>query len=258
MSKSIEILRYLRFSPDGTSKLRVRGELYESVSDIPDERVQKVIKRSIATMVDMAGGIEQLIEDGYLSAPVVLVPADPADATDFENRAEFVPTVVPPPTSLPVKEVKEIEEDPVAAEPAQKTGLSPTEPPVEPPTQAIDPAETVPLPKLSQDFGLSLDDTTPSLASQSFLTRLRGLRGRTPNNEVLGPPPDIASQINSILQGLIEQDPSFIGRRVEMRSAGKGELVFVVDGQYFESVSEITDPSAAQIIRSAISTWENR
>ncbi|MEM9774945.1 MAG: hypothetical protein AAF902_10210 [Chloroflexota bacterium] len=233
MSKSIEILRYLRFSPEGTNKLRIRGELYEAVDDIPDVRVQKVIKQAIVNMIDMAGGIENLIEEGYLSAPVVLVPAAPE--TDIDKI-----DVEPP------AEIESLIDEPV------------TEPKNEPAAKIIDPADAVPLPKLDHDFGLSINDQEPSLASQSFLSRLRGIRGRTPNNEVLGPPPDIASQINTVLQGLVEQDPSFVGRRIEMRSAGRGELVFVVDGQYFEGVSDITDPEAAQIIRKAISIWEKR
>ncbi|MEM8857497.1 MAG: hypothetical protein AAGD96_04210 [Chloroflexota bacterium] len=240
MSKSIEILRFLRFSPGGKRKMRIRGELYENVNDIPDERVRRVIKQSIVEMVEMAGGVEQLFEDGFFS----------------ELPAQMIVDVKPP----------AIEPEPKTAIEAAPTIREVVEDPIEKIKESVEVVHTdlnegyAPPPALKLNtFPPPTPEPESSLANQSFFGRLRGgLRGRTPNPEVMGPPPDIASQINTILQGMLEQSPQFVGRQVELRSSVNGELVFIVDGRSFDGVSEISDENAAQIIRQAISAWESR
>ena len=92
-----------------------------------------------------------------------------------------------------------------------------------------------------------------------MLNRFRNLTGRQPEkpqSSILYL--DIAGQINEFLQAKATADRSFVGRQVELRSAAGGDLQFIVDGQFYESVNEIPDESAANLFRSAIAEWESR
>ena len=229
MSKPIEIFRFLKLPPDGKRAMRIRGELVSDVSNIADERVQKVIRRSIAELVKMAGGLDVLIEEGLLEAPPPPTPPPPP--------AESAPNIIDPPSIAELKKAEQAATKQVETDAFQKS------------------------PEVDISFLRSIQDNQieqPKTADNSLLGRLRTLSGRQPTQSDPKPSLDIATQINTMLQARITKMPTLVGRQIELRSNFEGELLFMVDGRPYESMSEIPDEEAVGLFRAAISDWENR
>lgn len=227
MSKPIEIFRFLKLPPDGKRAMRIRGELVSDVSDIADERVQKVIRRSIAELVKMAGGIDVLIEEGLLEAP----------APPPQPPAESAPHIIDPTQITELKEAEQASTKQEATDPLQRSSEN------------------------EAAFLRSIQDNQveqPKTADNSLLGRFRTLSGRQPTQPESKPSLDIASQINTMLQARVTKMPTRVGRQIELRSNLGGELLFMVDGRPYESMAEIPDEEAVGLFRAAISDWENR
>ena len=224
MSKTIEILKFLRVTPEKKRLIQVRGKVYTNVDEIPDDRVKQIVRQSIAEMVTMAGGYDRLVDEGLLK-PVEKAPEpQPLEDSDLGQL---------------------VEEDRIAQSEAEPAAVKkPVSPQI--------------------DFGAQNQSEfadSPSAKSKngSLLNRFRNLTGRQPEkpqSSILHL--DIAGQINEFLQAKVVENQSFIGRQVELRSAIGGDLQFVVDGRFYESVNEIPDESAANLFRSAIAEWESR
>ena len=224
MSKTIEILKFLRVTPEKKRLIQVRGRLFTNVDDIPDERVQKVVRQSIAEMVLMAGGYEKLINEGFLE-PTKTHFTDPKPLADTDINELLAENKVD-----------------------QKLGAPKSE-------DSTLPSTTVNFESKPQNEPI----LNPNETSQgSLLSRFRNLTGRTPSkpqSSILSL--DIAGQINEILQQRLEEDRSFAGRQIELRSARGGDLQFVVDGRFYESVNDIPEESTATLFRNAITEWES-
>ena len=224
--------------------MRIRGELYATVDEIPDERVQRVIRRTIADMVNMAGGIERFIEDELIEVETQVIHEsvfDQSDGTNFsedEFEYDMADTLI-----LEQPQFEEKAPDP--------------EPPIEePPSQT--PEQKAFLESLqSQSFSAEPEPQTGRDAP-SFMSRIRNLTNRqTEESEELLPKLDMAGQINTILQKQLTKMPTLSDRHIELRSTISGELQFMVDGTAYESVNDIPDPEASSAFREAISAWEN-
>lgn len=234
MSKTIEILKFLRVSPEKKRLIQVRGKLFSSVDDIPDERVQHVVRQSIAEMVEMAGGIDQLIDGGYLEAPSVPL-------TEFLGEPDVTPEVVR----------EEVKVDPAVTVDQLKT---------EETNNVEKEVEKSVLSSLlvEKDVDRDLLEGTHDSNSGSLLNRFRSLTGRqTETIQSIVPKLDIAGQINDILQGKVEGNQAYVGRQVELRSALNGDLLFIVDGRSFDSVNDIQEESIADLFKAAIAEWES-
>lgn len=240
MSKTIEILRYLKSTSDGETKMRIRGELFSFVDDIPDVRVQRVIRRSIADMVEKAGGIERLMAEGLIDSP-----AEPQEA-DLSTEELIEPAVEPP----------------ALAERAIKVDYSEIEESIEekPNLNEVNRSDE----GMSQSQSAFLNSlrgqetTEPPSQDNSLIGRFRAIQNRPiPSRDELLPKLDIGSQINEILQAKIEKMPTLADRQIELRSKFGGELVFIVDGESYESVNDIPAGEAADVMRSAIAQWNS-
>ncbi|MFT7585998.1 MAG: hypothetical protein ACI9EW_002427 [Cellvibrionaceae bacterium] len=221
MSKTIEILKFLWVNPDKKRLIQVRGQVYSSVDDISDERVQRVVRQSVADMVQMAGGYEKLIADGFLKASKAQAPESFFKETEAKDEMG-----APPP----------IESKNINLELTQTNAEKPLPPP------------------------LNIDQKRQGdVDRESMLNRFRNLTNRKPEEPQSALPTlDIAGQINQVLQERIELDRSFIGRQLELRSTLQGDLLFIVDGRSYESVNDISDEVAASLFRDAIAEWEIR
>lgn len=231
MSKTIEILKFLRVTPEKKRLIQVRGEIYTAVDDIPDERVRQIVRQSIAEMVTMAGGYERLVADGLLKPAAVAPVAQPLDDADLADLAA------------------EDQTEPAAVTPAAPVAAPP---PVTQPTPVDiyqDPIINPPINNPSQN----------TANNGSLLNRFRTLAGRQPEQ-----PQEsiyklnIAEQIDRLVQAKLVGNPTFVGRLFELRSTAQGDLQFIVDGRSYDSVNDIPDEAAANLFRSAIAEWEAR
>ncbi len=228
--------------------MRIRGELYGSVDEIGDERVQHVIRKTIADLVDMAGGLEQMVEGGYLEG--LAVPETPT-----VQVSEPI-TIDSPAAELDLS--SELEEElsltvPLAV--SDKVGLDlSTESSASAEESAT--AEQKAFLEALRNQSFQTAEPEPAKPDGGLLGRLRGLSNRSgPESEELLPKLDIGSQINTILQNKITKMPTFSGRHIELRSKLRGELEFIVDGKSYDAVEEIPDDGVKQLLQSAIADW---
>ncbi|MFK7801903.1 MAG: hypothetical protein AB8G95_09745 [Anaerolineae bacterium] len=239
MSKTIEILKFLRVSPEKKRLIQVRGKLFSTVDDIADERVQHVVRQSIAEMVEMAGGVDRLVEGGYLKTADVPL-------------AEFLSEAAPETPKAPEK-IEPVAKEAVEVKPTIEPQISELKNEVTDMGQPLPPT-LLPKTEVSSDLLENQSDSN----NGSLLNRFRSLTGRKPEKpKSIVPKLDIAGQINEILQRMIEIDRSYVGRQVELRSAINGDLLFIVDGRSYDSVNDIQDESVANLFRAAIAEWEN-
>ena len=227
--------------------MRIRGELYGRVDEIADERVQHVIRKTIADLVDMAGGLEQMIENGYLegiAAGEISLPSHAIENSEPKTRLdddiveaiEISPAVdgprpVNPPTPSKAGESQRSAEESATAE--QKAFLE----------------------ALRNQSSSTAESESPK-PDGGLLGRLRGISSRsTLESDELLPKLDIGSQINTILQNKITKMPTFSGRHIELRSKLRGELEFIVDGKSYDAVEEIPDDGVKELLQSAITEW---
>lgn len=245
MSKTIEILRFLKTSPEGKKLMRIRGELYGSVDEIADERVQRVIRKTIADLVEMAGGLEQMIEEGHLKgiapAEISLPPfsEDKSEIDSVDDLAEAIEISSAVNVPRPV--------NPSIRSTAENSQLSAEE-------SASD--EQKAFLEALRNQSLQAAESEPAKPDGGLLGRLRGLSNRpTIESDELLPKLDIGSQINTILQNKITKMPTFSGRHIELRSKFGGMLEFVVDGKSYDAVEEIPDDGVKELLQSAIADW---
>ena len=63
-------------------------------------------------------------------------------------------------------------------------------------------------------------------------------------------------EIEEILQQLIAQAPTALGREIHVRAGPTGALRIEVDGVHFDSADEVPDPVAWELIKAAVRQWE--
>lgn len=134
---------------------------------------------------------------------------------------------------------------PPAAAPAP-TPVVPDIPPVVPPPASVSRGAPLPgdLPKYSEMRGSELKG--------------RGFLGRPKFEFEDIPDLNIAGSIEAYLQHRLLQTPGYAGRSWHVHPDLKGGVRIEVDGQFFESVSDITDPVARTFIQTAIQEWQDR
>lgn len=82
-------------------------------------------------------------------------------------------------------------------------------------------------------------------------------RGRKPRFE---PIEDIsvAAAIEAFLQHKLAHAPEFAGRKLHVRSAPGGGLRIEVDGQFFETIDEVSDQPAREFLAATVREWQER
>jgi hypothetical protein len=86
----------------------------------------------------------------------------------------------------------------------------------------------------------------------------RGFLGRPKFEFEDIPDLNIAGSIEAYLQHRLIQTPGYAGRSWHVHPDLKGGVRIEVDGQFFEAVSDITDPAARAFIQTAIQEWQDR
>jgi hypothetical protein len=82
MQNEIEIMHILRVPPMGKLVVSFNNQRYESISQVPDAKVQQLMLAAIGELITFAGGYQKLVDAG------VAPPISPSQA---------VPTPAPPP-----------------------------------------------------------------------------------------------------------------------------------------------------------------
>jgi len=82
-----------------------------------------------------------------------------------------------------------------------------------------------------------------------------------PSGDVQEQPPvpkSIADEIEELIQLRLGMAPALMYRSIHIRPAASGGIRVEVDGKYFESVADVTDPEVTAFIQSVIREWEAR
>jgi hypothetical protein len=91
--------------------------------------------------------------------------------------------------------------------------------------------------------------TKPSLASSIQHT----IRPKLPEAD---PAPSFVEEIESIIQRRVQLIPSLQGRGLHVQSGPGGSVRFAFDGQEYESVGDVPNLTAQQLIQDAIQEWD--
>jgi hypothetical protein len=142
-------------------------------------------------------------------------------------------------------------ESPAASPASAPPPLETTPPPAIPPPQSA-PRRTVPPP----DPGASAPGLLPSfkLEDNPLQKRRRG--------EKFEPKPvpeiNIAGAIESYLQHKLYLTGEFAGRTIHIYPAPDGGVSIEVDGQYFDSVADVSDAAVRNFLSETIQEWQDR
>jgi hypothetical protein len=140
--------------------------------------------------------------------------------------------------------------------PAPAPVSTPTPPPVAPPPPLT--VAAPPPPMAASNDGPLPGDLPKYRDMQSAEYKGRGLFGQPKFAFQPIPDLDIPSSIEAYLQYRLAQTPGYGGRPWHVRAAPGGGVRIEVNGQFFEAVSDITDPDARAFIQNAIQEWQER
>lgn len=158
-----------------------------------------------------------------------------------------------------MRELAQVASKPAASAPEAPTAPSTTDapapvetpPPAAPPRQAA-PRRTDPSP----DFGTPAPGILPSfkLEDNPLQKRRRG--------EKFEPKPvpeiNIAGAIESYLQHKLNLTGEFAGRSIHIYPSPDGGVSIEVDGQYFDSVADVSDVAVRNFLSETIQEWQDR
>lgn len=82
--------------------------------------------------------------------------------------------------------------------------------------------------------------------------------GRRPTATAPIPEINVAASIESYLQFRLSTDERFAGRNIHLLPAGADGVRIEVDGQTFQHIDEVTDPSAQAFLRETVADWQSR
>lgn len=71
-------------------------------------------------------------------------------------------------------------------------------------------------------------------------------------------PKTIADEIEELIQLRLHTTPALMYRSIHIRQGAGGGIRVEVDGHYFDSVAEVTDPEVTAFLQSVIHEWEAR
>jgi hypothetical protein len=136
---------------------------------------------------------------------------------------------------------------PEAIEPEASAPVMPPQPPAPAPAATSVPKPAgAPLPGDLPKF--TLDDQTP-------LSMFR--RGQKAEKKPV-PEINIAGAIEAYLQYKLRNTPEYAGRSIHVYPAPDGGVSIEVDGQYFDAVGDVTDPSVREFLATTIQEWQER
>ncbi|MEM7115639.1 MAG: hypothetical protein AAF614_24570 [Chloroflexota bacterium] len=128
MRDEIEVMRVLRLPPMGKLAVEAKNQRYDTLADVPDKKMQQLIKTAVGELVAFAGGYQTLVDAG-VAPPLAANPTTPSEAaavpasnSDIRPVArETAVSAAPPANSLNIVDgINSILEQKLTADPALK------------------------------------------------------------------------------------------------------------------------------------------
>lgn len=82
--------------------------------------------------------------------------------------------------------------------------------------------------------------------------------GRVPKPTETIPEIDVGGSVEAYLQHKLSITPQFSGHRIHIRPNPLGGIRIEVDGQFYDAVSDVSDPAVQAFLRNTIEEWQNR
>jgi len=212
---------------EGRWIIRVHGQAYASLKDVPDEKARQAVLAAMRAIV--------LFGRDYVKRPQDSTPASPPPTSTPASRS--TPPLFADDEAASGPQATTAAPSPAAAgaeKPAPVRPLSPATPPASVLKARIR-SESAPLPAPGRE----------AFDRESFA-------------DALLPMLDIAGEIENIMRQMQPGYPGLAQRVIRLQNApGRGVRV-VVDGIVYESVDAVPDPDIQALIRAATREWERR
>ena len=78
----------------------------------------------------------------------------------------------------------------------------------------------------------------------------------TPQSPGLEQPHTFVDEIDGIVQRRVQLIPALAGRELQVRSGPGGKVVFGFEGRVYESLDDIPNLTAQQLVKDAIQEWD--
>lgn len=135
---------------------------------------------------------------------------------------------------------------------------APTSPPIQtqsaPPAQPPTASTRVSPPPVTPDGRMPGDLPSFRLEDNPVQKHKRGQKSEAKPIPEL----DIAGAIEAYLQHKLRHTPEFAGRSIHIFPSPDGGVSIEVDGQYFDAVTSVTDPTVREFLSGAINEWQQR
>jgi hypothetical protein len=228
-TQPVELLRLLRDPQSGHLIVDVGGQRYHKLAEVTDKKIGQFLLKVASQFLAFTNGM--IISDsGVKTVPVPSVGQ------------------APEPIIVPLAQLAQHVGPSSAPEPAPAKAASPADaPPLVPP----------PPPEAEAAFLASLQVKPAKTDSQPSVSR-GGLFGRSAPAPapILLPVLNLAKEINTIVQARLTYSPLAQTSRVEVISAMDGGIRINVNGTFYETPDEITDPEVKTLIKESIKQWE--
>lgn len=117
------------------------------------------------------------------------------------------------------------------------------------------PRSTGAYPVTAPVFGSAAASTTTSTPARP---RVFGGRGRRGQPEEAAQPQGIGALIEQFLQARLPAMPDFATRSIHIRPTPDHGIKIEVDGQFFDTIDEVSDPAVRDFLLQVMRDWENR
>jgi hypothetical protein len=212
-----QVLSLVRDEVGGALQVEVDGVRYGRLTDIEDPQIRRQIVGAAVELIQLTGVLEQ--------DAIKPIPADRTASwrEDLRDRsATELERINTAPTSSTVEP-----EIPIAAEEIEERFL---------------------------DLLTEIGQTPQSLERPTIIGSIQQ-RLKTRQAEPVGSR-TFVDEIEDIVQRRLPLIPALVGRDLHVRLYSDGSVCFVFEGQEYESMDEVPNLTARQLIRDAIREWE--
>jgi len=220
----VEVMHLLRDRVTGALIVEVEEKRYRALKEIKDGQVGRLVLRAAADLLHFTEVMQPQKQAG----------------TGHSPDAEPAPTIYPPsPSTLALKIAPALEQEPAV------------------------PRTPAP-PSVEQEFLQSLSQSRQPEEKEPPKTSLnpieffrRGFAARRTariQNNVSAR--SFVDEIEDILQRFILTYPSFIGKKVHVRTGPSGGIRIQVENKFYDTPDDIPDPEIRELIKMAIQEWE--
>lgn len=223
---AVEVLTVLRDVADGSLIIQIGSKSYRHPAEGADA---DFMRRLNGALRDLNAGASA--PTGSAPAPAPKPAAPPPAASTSGVGGEDYPSFDPPSPSPTSTGTTQAYRPPTSGATTSSTGT----------TQAAKPPLPGDLPKFR------IEDQPP-------MTGRRGNKG--PKVEI--PEINIGASIEAFLQHKRVQNGDFSGRRIHVRSGLGGAIVIEVDGQFYDAVGDVKDPTVRAYLQETIEEWQSR